>query len=95
MIQISNIELFNMINFINIISELNILKKASLELESVKATTSTDEFAVLLKKFEKEVDKLSICLAETFNNDPEIMQVIFELKSVVIALRGENVETAV
>jgi hypothetical protein len=82
-------------NFINIISELNILKKASIELESVKETTSKDEFAILLKKFEKEVDKLNVCLVEAFNNDPEIMQVIFELKSVVIALRGENVETTV
>jgi hypothetical protein len=82
-------------NFINIISELNILKKASVELESVKETTSKDEFAILLKKFEKEVDKLNICLAEAFDNDPDIMQVIFELKSVVIALRGENVETTV
>jgi len=82
-------------NFINIISELNLLKKASVELESVKETTSKDEFAILLKKFEKEVDKLNIRLAEAFDNDPDIMQVIFELKSVVIALRGENVETAV
>ena len=82
-----------MINFIGIISELNDLKKSSVELHHIKDATSSDDFAVLLKKFEKEVDKLSVCLANTFDNDPDIMQIIFELKSVVIALRADNVET--
>ncbi len=83
-----------MINFINIISELNDLKKSSADLRSIRNATSAEEFVILLKKFEKEVDKLSLCLADTFNNDPDIMQVIFELKSAVIALRADNVETA-
>lgn len=83
-----------MINFIDIISELNALKNSSSELNKAKSHTSSDEFDVLLKKFEQEVDKLSLCLADSFNNDPDIMQIIFELKSAVIALRSDNVETA-
>ncbi len=83
-----------MIDFINIISKLNLLKNSSTHLSSIKNATSSEEFVVLLKAFEQEVDKLSVCLAESFNNDPDIMQLIFELKSAVIALRADNVETA-
>ncbi len=43
---------------------------------------------------EQEVDRLAECLGEVFDNDPEVMQLLFEMRSVVIALRGSNVETA-
>jgi len=78
-----------MIDFIDIIIKLNKLKQTSLALE---ASRPSDDFATLLSLFEIEVDRLNLCLARSFNNDPDIMQVIFELKSAVIALRGDNVE---
>lgn len=80
------------LNLIEIISNLHGLKKSSVELKRIKDATSSDDFAALLAKFEKEVDKLNACLADAFDKDPEIMQLLFELKSAVIALRAENVE---
>jgi hypothetical protein len=79
-------------DFIETISNLHKLKQSSVELTKIKESVSSETFATLLAEFEKEVDKLSLCLADVFDNDAEIMQLIFELKSVTIQLRAENVE---
>ena len=69
------------------------LKETSENLRNMKDNSSSDEFSRLVKDFEIEVDRLNVALIDTFGDDSDIMQFTYELKSAVVALRNDNVES--
>jgi hypothetical protein len=70
------------------------LYKRSANLHHMRESSSTDEYTKLLAAFEVEVDGLNKILIDQFGEDPNVMQMTFELKSAVVALKADNVETA-
>lgn len=69
------------------------LKETSENLRNMKDNSSSDELSRLVKDFEIEVDRLNVALIDTFGDDSDIMQFTYELKSAVVALRDDNVES--
>lgn len=47
----------------------------------------------LLSKLEGEIDQLDVVLRKEFGDDAELVGLITEIKDMLIALRGINVET--
>jgi hypothetical protein len=74
------------------INNLVKLKETVEQLFSMRAKTSSEDFSKLVQQFEIEVDRLNDTLQEQFSSDSEVMQLVYEIKSAVVALRYENVE---
>jgi hypothetical protein len=75
------------------ISNLLKLKESASNIAKMKEYSSSEDLSVLVRDFEIEADRLNEKLIEEFGDDPEVVQITLELKSVVTALREENVES--
>lgn len=75
------------------ISNLLKLKESAANIAKMKEYSSSEDLSALVRDFEIEADRLNEKLIEEFGDDPEVVQITLELKSVVTALREENVES--
>lgn len=78
---------------IEVIANALKLREASENLRKIKENSSSGDFSKLVKDFEVEVDMLNESLLETFGDCPDVTQIVYELKSAVVALRDGNVES--
>lgn len=79
-------------DFMDIIRSAQTLQEHSVKLRQMRESFSSDDFVQLLADFEVEVDKLNKLLINRFGEDPQIMQIAFELKAAIITLKANNVE---
>lgn len=81
-------------NLLESIKSAKRLQKQSTHLRQLQEASSSSDFDKLLTDFEVEVDRLNALLISQFGDDPDIMQITFELKAAIIALKAGNVEMA-